>query len=303
MPSIASAATGLTPSTQGSTSASPHPSFRKGAAGTSVDGRSRAPEAARPQGARATVVGRTSTEAPGLTPPMDGGLVICAENVRDPLLDGIATGELRAIDALGLRFPSPEMVTAAAALFEPAAAWACGPGRRGTAPESGRFRITVGPGVVRLGWTNPVRAEKTAERAVGHHQRDVDDAMLHVRNDMALAAGDGDQSVVSSTRRSPTENNQHGTGGVITEWSRKSRSAMCRTYDLWIVAGRFAIGICKQAPRRTALGLTSTCAATVLGRTLCVGGLALGYIGQTNCSSLGRVGKIRCLIFGYGGPL
>jgi hypothetical protein len=211
-------------------SASPHPSFRKCAAGTSVDGRSRAPEAARPQGARATVVGRTSTEAPGLAPPMDGGLVICAENVRDPLLDGIATGELRAIDALGLRFPSPEMVTAAAALFEPAAPWACGPGRRGVEPESGRFRITIGPGVVRLGWTNPVRAEKTAERAVGHHQRDVDDAMLHVRNDLALAAGDGDQAVVSSTRRSNTAPDHRHGGSVITEWSRKSRSAMCRTF-------------------------------------------------------------------------
>jgi hypothetical protein len=177
------------------------------------------------------VVGRTSTEAPGLSPATHGGLVICAENVRDPLLDGIETGELRAIDALGLRFPSPEMVTAAAALFEPAAAWACGPGRRGTEPESGRFRITVGPGVVRLGWTNPVRAEKTAERAVGHHQRDVDDAMLQVRNDLALAAGDGDQAVVSSTRRSNTAPDHRHGGSVITEWSRKSRSAMCRTFS------------------------------------------------------------------------
>ena len=122
------------------------------------------------------------------------------------------------------------MVTAAAALFEPAAPWACGPGRRGIEPESGRFRITIGPGVVRLGWTNPVRAEKAAERAVGHHQRDVDDAKLHVRNDLDLAAGDGDQAVVSSTRRSHTEHDQGRAGGVITEWSRKSRSAMCRTF-------------------------------------------------------------------------
>ena len=230
MPSIASSGTGPTPSTQGSTSASPHPSYRKGAAGASVDGRSRAPEAARPQGARATVVGRTSTEAPGLTPAVDGGLVICAENVRGPLVGGTATGDLRAIDALGLRFPSPGMVTAAAALFEPAAPWASGPGRRGTEPESGRFRITVGPGVIRLGWTNPVRSEKTAERAVVHHQRDVDDAKLHVRNDLALTTGDSDQAVVSLTRRSNTADDHHTAGGVITEWSRKSRSAMCRTF-------------------------------------------------------------------------
>ncbi|WP_239591513.1 rolling circle replication-associated protein [Mycolicibacterium tusciae] len=176
------------------------------------------------------MVGRTSTEAPSLNPAAAGGLVICAENVRESVRDGISTGELRAIDALGLRFPSPEMVTAAAALFEPAAPWAYGPGRRGVEPESGQFRITIGPGVVRLGWTNPVRVEKTAERAVGHHQRDVNDAKSHVRNDLERDAGHDDQAVVSLTRRSPTENDHGPTGGVITEWSRKSRSAMCRTF-------------------------------------------------------------------------
>lgn len=152
------------------------------------------------------------------------------QNVRESVGDETATGELRAIDALGLRFPNPEMVAAAAALFEPAEPWACGAQSRGAEPESGRFRITIGPGVVRLGWTNPVRAEKAAERAVGHHQRDVDDAKLHVRNDLERNAGHGDQTVVSSTRRSPAEDEQRGIGGVITEWSRKSRSAMCRTF-------------------------------------------------------------------------
>jgi hypothetical protein len=137
---------------------------------------------------------------------------------------------MRAVDALGLRFPSPEMVTTAAALFEPAAPWACGPEHRGAESESGRFRITVGPGVVRLGWTTPVRAEKAAERAVGHHQRDVDDAKLQVRNDLALANGDDDQAVVSSTRRSHTAPDHRSVGSVITKWSRKSRSAMCRTF-------------------------------------------------------------------------
>ncbi|WP_343573434.1 hypothetical protein [Mycobacterium sp.] len=129
-----------------------------------------------------------------------------------------------------MQFPSPKMVTAAAALFEPAAPWACGPERRGVEPESGRFRITIGPGVVRLGWANPVRAEKTAERAVGYHQRDVDDAKLHVRNDFALTAGNDDQAVVSSTRRSSSAADQRSAGAVITEWPRKSRSAMCRTF-------------------------------------------------------------------------
>lgn len=230
MPSIASSATVSTPSTDGSISAAEHRSLGHGSAGASVDGRSRAPEAARPQGGRAPAVGRTSTAAPGLNPAAASGLVICAENVRESIGHGIATGELRAIDALGLLFPSPEMVTAAAALFEPAAPWASGADRRGAEPESGRFHITVGPGVVRLGWTNPVRAEKAAERAVGHHQRDVEDAKLQVRNDLVLTAGNDDQAVVSLTRRSNTARNRGPAGGVITEWSRKSRSVMCRTF-------------------------------------------------------------------------
>lgn len=230
MPSIASSATESTPSLDGSASDTSHPSFGPGSAGASVDGRSRTPEAARPQGGRAPAVGRTSTEALSVNPATAGGLVICAENVRKSVGDGISTGELRAIDALGLRFPSPEMVTAAAALFEPAAPWACGPGRRGAEPESGRFRISIGPGVVRLGWTNPVRVEKTAERAVGHHQRDVDDAKLRIKTDLEVEAKHSDQAVASSTRRSPTSSDGHGTGGVITEWSRKSRSSMCRTF-------------------------------------------------------------------------
>ncbi|WP_182858860.1 rolling circle replication-associated protein [Mycobacteroides abscessus] len=228
MPSIELSAADSTPSLYGAESDTSHPPFGPGSAGGSVDGRSRAPEAARPQGGRAPAVGRTSTEAPGLNPAAAGGLVICAENVRESVDDGVETGELRAIDALGLRFPSPEMVAAAAALFEPTAPWASGPARRGVELESGRFRITVGPGVVRLSWTNPVRVEKTDERGVAHHQQDVDDAEFRVRSD--LVAGDDHQAVVSSTRRSPTEDDQHSSGGVITEWSRKSRSSMCRTF-------------------------------------------------------------------------
>jgi len=230
MPSIASSAAVPKPSTQDSESASQHPSLRHGSAGASVDGRSRAPEAAQAAGCE-NDSGRPDVDrGAGLNPAMAGGLVICAENVRNPLADGVASGDLRAIDALGLRFPSPEMVTAAAALFEPAAPWASGPDRRGTEPESGRFHITVGPGVVRLGWTDPVRAEKAAERAVGHRQRDVEDAKLRIRDDLTRTGGNDDQAVVSSTRRSATAPDQRYTGGVITGWSRKSRSAMCRAF-------------------------------------------------------------------------
>ncbi|MFA5607742.1 MAG: hypothetical protein WDA07_11195 [Leucobacter sp.] len=230
MPSIAPSATVSKLSPNSAASASEQSPFGHGSAGASVDGRSRASEAARPQGGRAPAFGRTSTEALSLDPAIAGGLVICAKNVRESVSDEIADGGLRAIDALGLRFPSPEMVTAAAALFEPAAGWAHGRGRRGTEAESGRFRITIGPGVIRLGWTNPVRAEKAAERAVGHHQRDVDDEKLRVNTDLEGEVAHSDQAVASLTRRSLADNDRSGTGGVITEWSRKSRSAMCRTF-------------------------------------------------------------------------
>ncbi len=88
-----------------------------------------------------------------MDPPPAGGLVACAENVPRSGDDGNAAEDVRAVDALGLRFPSPDMVSAAAALFEPAETWAGGPAHRGTEPESGRFHIAVGPDFVRLRWT------------------------------------------------------------------------------------------------------------------------------------------------------
>ena len=114
-----------------------------------------------------------------------------------------------AADALGLRFPRPDLVASTAALFERAQPWADGRDRLGMEPESGRFRITVGPGVVRLGWTSPVRAEKASERAVSRHRLDVAAEMDHIKagRDMSNAPG-----------------------RAITEWSRKSRAAMCRTF-------------------------------------------------------------------------
>jgi hypothetical protein len=101
------------------------------------------------------------------------------------------------------------LVASAAALFEPAEPWAYGRDRLGVESESGRFRITVGPGVVRLGWTRPVRAEKASERAVDRHRLDV--------------ATEADR--VKSGRDTPDP-----PGRTITGWSRKSRAAMCRTF-------------------------------------------------------------------------
>jgi hypothetical protein len=137
-----------------------------------------------------------------------GGLVIYAKSVRDAVEGGV-NAELVAADALGRGFPRSELVASAAALFERAQPWAHGPDCLGEKPDSGRFRITVGPGVVRLGWTNPVRAEKASERAVNRHRLDVAAEVDHIK------AG----------RDMPNP-----PGRAITEWSRKSRAAKCGTF-------------------------------------------------------------------------
>lgn len=140
--------------------------------GAADAGRPRGPEAGR-AGGHESGSGR-SDGGSGIdrVPAGTNGLVICAKSVRDSI-EGGADAELSAADALGLRFPSSDLVTSAAALFEPAQPWADGQDRLGVEPESGRFRITIGPGVVRLGWTSPVRAEKASERSVDRHRLDV----------------------------------------------------------------------------------------------------------------------------------
>jgi len=166
------------------------------------------PEAARAAG-RESGSGRSDGgSGVGRVPAGTNGLVICAKSVRDAAEGGV-DAQLSAADALGLRFPRPELVASAAALFEPAGPWARGRGRLGVEPESGRFRITIGPGVVRLGWTNPVRPEKASERAVKRHRLDVTAEVDRIE------AG---RNIPDSAAR------------AITEWSRKSRAAMCRTF-------------------------------------------------------------------------
>jgi hypothetical protein len=176
--------------------------------GAADAGRPRVPEAAKAAG-RESGSGRSDGgSGADRVPAGTNGLVICAKSVRNAV-DGGVGEELSAADALGLRFPSPELVSSAAALFERAEPWATGRDRLGVESESGRFRITVGPGVVRLGWTSPVRAAKASERAVNHHRLDVANAADRIK----------------SGRNMP---NPHRP--AITEWSRKSRAAMCRAF-------------------------------------------------------------------------
>jgi hypothetical protein len=124
-----------------------------------------------------------------------------------PAEDGV-DAELLAANALRLRFPSADLVASAAALFERPQPCADGQDRLGMEPESGQLRITVGPGLVRLGWTSPVRAEKASERAVTRHRLDVAAQMDRIKAGREISTPPG---------------------RAITEWSRKSRAAMCRT--------------------------------------------------------------------------
>lgn len=177
-------------------------------AGAADAGRPRVPEAAEAAG-HESISGRSDGgSGGGRVPAGIDGLVICAKSVRDDAESGDGT-DWSAADALRLRFPSPEMVASAAALFEQAAPWAEGHDRRGTEPESGRFRITVGPGVVQLSWANPVRAERSAEREVDRRRFDV---------------------AVEEDRIKSDRDEADPPGRSITEWSRKSRAAMCRTF-------------------------------------------------------------------------
>jgi hypothetical protein len=210
MPSITGASSRSTSNTAGRPTAWPATTVTasRNTAGAADAGRPRAPEAVKAAG-RESVSGRSDGgSGGGRVPAGTDGLVICAKSVRDPV-EGDGDAELLAADALGLRFPRPDRVASAAALFERSQPWAHGRERLGEEPESGRFRITVGPGVVRLSWTNPVRAERASEREGDRHRFDV--------------AVEEDQLKSGRANCDPP-------GRAITGWSRKSRAAMCRTF-------------------------------------------------------------------------
>lgn len=179
------------------------------------DGVSRQPASPPASGSRTTEAGgdRPKAACPaGAGREADGadaagtGLVICAKNVRTAV-DGEADDHLG--DVIRLTFPSSGEVATTAALFLSATPWARGKGLRGEQPEGLICRVHIGPGVVQLSSQNPVRAARAAEREIRQHELDVKDHEWHISRDGAFADYESQRS--------------------ITEWSRKSRSNMCRT--------------------------------------------------------------------------
>ncbi len=132
MPSI----TGSTARSTGPTTERPTPwpetsrTASRSAAGAADAGRPRAAEAAKAAGRESDSGRSDSGSGVGRASAGTHGLVICAKSVRDTAEGSVDAG-MSAADALGLRFPSSDLVAAAAALFEPAEPWAHGRDRLG----------------------------------------------------------------------------------------------------------------------------------------------------------------------------
>jgi hypothetical protein len=154
-------------------------------------------------------------------PPADG-LVIYAKSRLEP---ASATkphvGQVPDLPPARLRFPSPELVASAAAMFpglavEPAA-------------SDRRFRVEIGPGAVRLLTRSGAvvstvdAASRSGERQQRRHRARIDD-VVHVERVNQIAESLGAVVVESSVTPEGCP------GRSITEWSRKSRAAMCRAF-------------------------------------------------------------------------
>lgn len=106
------------------------------------------------------------------------------------------------------------------------------PDDSGVQPEGGRFHLLIAPGLVKLGWTRPVRIEKSSERAATHTHW------------LSVAAEEAElRSVVADVgwQDGPGSRRMEGASREITHWSRKSRTNMCRSlaeYDYTPIVGR-----------------------------------------------------------------
>ncbi len=135
------------------------------------------------------------------------GLVICAITSRISETPGQGVEETGFDFDGGLgglwapKFPTPELLDAAAGLFESAPQW---DGREGPRP-----RIVIAPGVIALERPDLARRERATEKAVRRHAIDVE--LLAAQ----IAAGNDDQDDESTREQ-------------ITGWSRRSRARMIR---------------------------------------------------------------------------
>lgn len=133
-----------------------------------------------------------------LAQPRDGaaasGLVTCAITGRVRETPGQSQDS-------GLRFPTPDLVTAAAGLFNRRPGWA---GEEGPRPV-----LTVAPGVVSISWPDMARRERTLERLQESTRKQADLAARYLLEHGHLPEDP-----------EPTR--------TVTEWSRKSRARMTR---------------------------------------------------------------------------
>lgn len=122
------------------------------------------------------------------------GLVTCATTRRVSETAGERHGTQ-------LSFPTPELVSAAAGLFQRRPGWA---GEEGPRPL-----LTIAPGVVSMSWPDVARRERTAERAQETARKRAEEMARYL-----LEHG-----------RLPEDPEPER---VVTEWSRKSRARMTR---------------------------------------------------------------------------
>jgi hypothetical protein len=153
-----------------------------------------------PQTTPPTAVQPAPTPAPGTAA---GGLVTSAITRRGNGLEALWQP----------RFPGPELVQAAAAMYPGRPAW------DGT--EGPRPRITIAPGVLQLSRPDLGRRERTANRQADHRARYIDQ--------LAIGSVNADISDIQSV----SVNILHIVRGQIRSWSGRSRSRMvCRLAQL-----------------------------------------------------------------------
>jgi hypothetical protein len=156
------------------------------------------------------------------------GVLICATTGRD--LEPVPDYAPSIRDIWAPKFPRADLVPLAASQFRPLPAW--------KGEEGPRWRITISPGAVSVGSKDLARAERTYDRQAGY----VDEATGEVRTGRAHRAIDVNAAMrtmsADDLTRLAAYVEEHGCFPwesdipvrEITEWSRRSRARMFRTF-------------------------------------------------------------------------